>query len=93
MPDILDHARRIGGRVLEHNNHVGIGAPVVDAEGNEAVKDLGLGLAPDAFYQVIKQVGNYQEIFDRNLTPIGLSIGGPNQLWTEGGLLYTPPFR
>lgn len=70
-----------------------LGQPVKDDDGNEAVKDLGLGLAPDAFYQVIKQVGNYQEIFDRNLTPIGLSIGGPNQLWTEGGLLYTPPFR
>ncbi|MFW2336506.1 amino acid ABC transporter substrate-binding protein [Ilumatobacter sp.] len=71
-----------------------LGQPVVDADGNEAVKDLGLGLAPDAFYNVIKQVGNYQEIFERNLTPIGLTLeGSPNDLWTNGGLLYTPPFR
>ena len=71
-----------------------LGQPVVDADGNEAVKDLGLGIAPDAFYNVIKQVGNYQEIFERNLTPIGLTLeGSPNDLWTNGGLLYTPPFR
>jgi len=43
---------------------------------------------------VIKQVGNYQEIFERNLSPIGLTLeGSPNDLWTNGGLLYTPPFR
>ncbi len=70
-----------------------LGEPVVDDEGNEAVKDLGLGLDAKAFYNVISQVGNYEEIFNDNLTPIGLSIGGPNQLWTTGGLLYTPPFR
>jgi len=71
-----------------------LGEPVVDEDGNEAVKDLGLGLDPKAFYNVISQVGNYQEIFERNLVPIGLSIeGSPNDLWTNGGLLYTPPFR
>ncbi|MEO6654206.1 MAG: transporter substrate-binding domain-containing protein [Ilumatobacteraceae bacterium] len=71
-----------------------LGQPVTNADGNEAVKDLGLGLAPDAFYNVIKLVGNYQEIYERNLTPIGLTLeGSPNDLWTNGGLLYTPPFR
>ncbi len=71
-----------------------LGQPVVDADGNEAVKDLGLGIAPDAFYNVIVQVGNYEEIFNRNLSPIGLTLeGSPNDLWTNGGLLYTPPFR
>jgi general L-amino acid transport system substrate-binding protein len=71
-----------------------LGQPVTDADGNEAVKDLGLGVAPDAFYQVIKQVGNYEEIFNRNLTPIGLTLAGsPNDLWTNGGLMYNPPFR
>jgi general L-amino acid transport system substrate-binding protein len=71
-----------------------LGQPVTDADGNEATKDLGLGLPADAFYNVIKQVGNYEEIFNRNLTPIGLTLAGsPNDLWTNGGLLYTPPFR
>ncbi len=71
-----------------------LGQPVVDADGNEAVKDLGLGVANDFAYQAIKQVGNYQEIFERNLSPIGLTLdGSPNDLWTNGGLQYVPPFR
>ena len=63
-----------------------LGQPVKDADGNEAIKDLGLGLDAEAFYRVIKQVGNYEEIFVRNLTPIGLTLAGsPNDLWTNGG--------
>ena len=43
---------------------------------------------------IISQVGNYQEIFERNLAPIGLTLdGSPNDLWTNGGLQYVPPFR
>lgn len=51
-----------------------------------------MGLPRDAFYQVIKQVGNYGEVFDRNLAPLGLERG-LNALWNNGGLLYSPPFR
>ena len=59
--------------------------------------DLGqaLGLSNDFCYQVIKQVGNYEEIYNRNLgpdTPINLPRG-VNSLWSNGGLLYSPPFR
>jgi len=59
--------------------------------------DLGvaMGLSTDWCYQVIKQVGNYSEIYNRNLgpdTPFNLPRG-LNTLWTEGGLLYSPPFR
>jgi len=59
--------------------------------------DLGqaLGLNNDFCYQVIKQVGNYGEIYDRNLgpdTPFDLPRG-VNNLWSNGGLLYSPPFR
>ena len=46
-------------------------------------------------YNAIKQVGNYGEIFKRNIgtnTPIGLARG-LNDLWTRGGLQYSPPFR
>jgi len=44
---------------------------------------------------VIKNVGNYGEVYDRNLgegSDFKLERG-QNALWTEGGLLYSPPFR
>jgi general L-amino acid transport system substrate-binding protein len=71
-----------------------LGEPIEDDEGNVAVADVGLGLDPKFAYNVISQVGNYQEIFERNLGPIGLTLdGSPNDLWTNGGLQYVPPFR
>ncbi len=51
-----------------------------------------MGLPADAFYQVIKQVGNYGEVYDRHLTPLGLERG-LNALHSDGGLLYPPPAR
>jgi len=54
-----------------------------------------LGIANDFMVTVIRQVGNYGEIFDRNLGPdtiFGLQRG-INDLWTRGGLMYSPPFR
>jgi general L-amino acid transport system substrate-binding protein len=51
-----------------------------------------MGLPVDAFYQVIKQVGNYAEVYDRHLTPLGLGRG-LNALHSDGGLLYPPPAR
>ena len=54
-----------------------------------------LGLESDWAVNVILTVGNYGEIYDRNLgpdTPFDLDRG-PNQIWTEGGLLYAPPYR
>jgi len=56
--------------------------------------DPGLGLAPDFAVTIIESVGNYQEIYERNIVPIGLQIeGSPNDLWTNGGLMYVPPYR
>ncbi len=53
-----------------------------------------LGLSNDWCANVIRTLGNYGEIYDRNITPIGLTREGTlNALWTEGGLLYSPPFR
>jgi general L-amino acid transport system substrate-binding protein len=53
-----------------------------------------LGLGKDWAYDVIRQVGNYGEIFQRNLGEPPLNIErGQNALWTEGGLMYAPPFR
>jgi len=51
-----------------------------------------LGLENTWGVTVLRAVGNYGEIFDRNLKPIGLQRG-PNALWTQGGLQYAPPFR
>nr|MDE0500150.1 amino acid ABC transporter substrate-binding protein [bacterium] len=51
-----------------------------------------MGLPADAFYQVIRQVGNYGEVYDRHLTPLGLERG-LNALQADGGLLYPPPAR
>ncbi len=55
----------------------------------------GLGLAQDWTIKVIKGVGNYSEMYDRNLgpdTPLNLPRG-PNKVWTQGGILYAPPYR
>ena len=57
--------------------------------------DLGRMLGVDNAWMlnIIRGVGNYGEIFERNLTPIGLQRGR-NALWTTpGGLQYAPPFR
>lgn len=51
-----------------------------------------LGLPKDWARQAIGAVGHYGEIFERNLTPLGLPRG-VNKPWTEGGLLYSMPFR
>ncbi len=51
-----------------------------------------LGLPKDWARQAIGAVGHYGEIFERNLTPLGLPRG-VNKPWTEGGLLYAMPFR
>ncbi len=51
-----------------------------------------LGLSNDFIYRAIKLVGNYGEVFERNLAPFGLTRG-QNDLWTNGGLMYAPPFR
>ena len=54
-----------------------------------------LALSSDWVVKVIGSVGNYGEIYDRNLgpeTPFAIERG-LNALWTDGGLLYAPPYR
>jgi len=51
-----------------------------------------LGLPNDFMVKVIKQIGNYGELFAQYLEPVGLERG-LNALYTEGGLQYAPPFR
>ncbi|MBI43927.1 amino acid ABC transporter substrate-binding protein [uncultured Marinobacter sp.] len=59
--------------------------------------DMGakLGLAADFGYHIIKQVGNYGEMYNRNVgpgTPLDLERG-LNALWSDGGIMYAPPVR
>ncbi len=70
--------------------------PVVQRLLGQNNNDSGnyLGIANDFVVEVITQVGNYGEVYDRNLVPLGLGRdGSPNALWTNGGLIYAPPFR
>jgi len=52
----------------------------------------GLGLENDWVVNIIREVGNYGEVFERHLTPIGVPRG-LNALWTDGGLIYAMPLR
>lgn len=63
--------------------------------GTEGNLGEGLGLTNDFAARVIRHVGNYGEIYDRNLGPkTKLNLPrSQNQLWNKGGLLYSPPFR
>ena len=68
---------------------------MLGAEGN--LSD-GLGLESDWAYNIIKNVGNYGEIYEAYMGngPQGIGIaraGSLNALWTDGGLMYSPPMR
>ena len=54
--------------------------------------DPGLGLPTDFAVQVVSQVGNYAEIYNQfdELAPLDGSV---NDLWSNGGLMYVPPYR
>jgi len=84
-----------------------VGAKSVDAALSSENPDLrrlvgsdgdfgeGLGLRPDWAYRVIREVGNYAEVFERNLgmsSPFAMERR-QNALWTKGGLMYAPPVR
>jgi len=62
--------------------------------GVEGEMGASLGISNDFMVNVIKQVGNYKEAYDRHLGPDGINIPrGPNELWIDGGLLYPMAFR
>ncbi|MEN9012182.1 MAG: amino acid ABC transporter substrate-binding protein [Yoonia sp.] len=65
---------------------------ILGTEGNLGEQ---LGLSADWAKNAIAAGGNYGELFEKNIgesTPIGLARG-LNAMWTEGGLIYSPPFR
>lgn len=63
--------------------------------GVEGEMGAKLGLSNDWAYNIVKFVGNYAEVYDRNLGPDTPTFipRGLNSLYTDGGLLYAPPFR
>jgi general L-amino acid transport system substrate-binding protein len=86
---------------LINAEELGINSKSVGAEKGEQAVALGapavrsLGLPRDWLVKMIGGVGNYGEIFERNLgpdTPLKLNRG-MNALWNEGGLLYAPPMQ
>ncbi|MDG9670766.1 amino acid ABC transporter substrate-binding protein [Hahella sp. CR1] len=63
--------------------------------GTEAGQGKNLGLDDAWAFNIVKQVGNYGEMFERNVgksSPLGIERG-LNALWTKGGLQYAPPIR
>jgi len=63
--------------------------------GVSAGNGKALGLDEKWAYNIVKQVGNYGEVFERNVgvnTPLKLERG-LNAQWTNGGLMYAPPFK
>ena len=63
--------------------------------GLEGVKGEWMGLPDNWGYSIIKMVGNYGEVFERNVgmgSPLGISRG-LNALWSKGGIQYAPPVR
>jgi general L-amino acid transport system substrate-binding protein len=63
-------------------------------EGDWGYTDLGLD--PDALARAIAAVGNYGEIYDRYMGPDGIAFTlprGPNELWSNGGLIYAPSIQ
>jgi general L-amino acid transport system substrate-binding protein len=62
---------------------------------SDGLPEKALGISPGWVVRVIEAVGNYGEIFERNLgSQSGLKLErGLNRLWTQGGLMYSPPFR
>jgi general L-amino acid transport system substrate-binding protein len=89
-------AEELGINSANVDDFVGSDDPVVlNTLGQEGDLGQAMGINNDFCYQIIKQMGNYEEIYLKNLGPdtqFNLPRG-VNTLWTDGGLLYSPPFR
>ena len=80
---------------VDHIGHKTKNPEIKRFVGMEGSQGEELGLNKDWAKNIIKAVGNYGEIFERNIGPntaIGLNRE-LNALWTKGGLQYSPPFR
>lgn len=87
---IIAESRGVGMKNLDT-------APSTDGEirrlkGEEPGFGAALRLDPAWAKRIIVSIGNYAELYKRNLQPLGIARG-QNALWTDGGLLYAPPLR
>ncbi len=83
---------------------LGITSQNVDSFANSTIPDVrrllgaegdmgkALGVDNKWAYTLVKQVGNFGEMWDRSITPLGVPRG-LNMLWSKGGLQYAPPIR
>jgi general L-amino acid transport system substrate-binding protein len=69
-----------------------LGVPVAEGEEAGLGFDPGLGVDPTFMQNVLGAVGNYEDVWERHLTPLGHKRG-INALWTDGGIQYAIPFR
>lgn len=86
-------AEELGLTSKNIDNHVKSANPVIQRFVG-ATGEFGkmLGLDKRWARNIIKQVGNYGESFERHLTTLGVERG-INKLWNQGGLMYAPPLR
>ncbi|HWA61339.1 MAG TPA: transporter substrate-binding domain-containing protein, partial [Caulobacteraceae bacterium] len=91
---ILAEAGKLSSHTVEMARQDSVDPQVRRLIGAEGDAGRRLGLADDWAYRVIRQVGAYDEVFDRNLSPLKLERGR-NALWNadKPGLLYAPPMR
>ena len=90
-----------------HAEEVGVSSETIDAAlsstkpeikrlvGSEGAFGEQIGLTRDWAFRIIRRVGNYAEVYERNIgvkSKLGIPRG-INQLWTSGGILYAPPIR
>jgi general L-amino acid transport system substrate-binding protein len=94
----LINAEELGINSQNVDEMMGSDSPAIrrllGVEGDFGQADLGLD--PDFAANVILQVGNYGEIYDRYMGPEGDAFTlerGQNALWSDGGLIYAPPLR
>jgi general L-amino acid transport system substrate-binding protein len=66
--------------------------PIQRIVGTSGDVGKGLGLDNDWLVKVVKAVGNYAEMYQRNIGPLGIERG-QNALWKDDGLMYAPPLR
>ena len=95
---MLIEAEELGitsGNVKQHAAKAGNNPSINRIVGTEGSYGEMIGLDKDWAVRAISAVGNYGEIFERNIgvnTPLGLARG-LNAQWTNGGILYAPPAR